>query len=144
MYLNGERMFLRDYCGELRFTPNSPHKYPVVLSFFSTTCQPCKVEIKELHLLAEKFHEKVKFFLIAVGEEKDPVYAHITAQKYTIPVLLDQYLIVSGKYGDAQVVPKLVLVDMEGKIRLFKMGYEPKNIKELEELLEQLTQEKGK
>ena len=63
--LEGEHVFLRDYCGELRQPWKNKIKYIVILSFFTTYCQPCLKEIPELEKLSEKFHNKeLKIFLV--------------------------------------------------------------------------------
>ncbi|MBC8277162.1 MAG: TlpA family protein disulfide reductase [FCB group bacterium] len=133
--VDGERVYLRDYCGELRQPWKEREKCPVILSFWNSTCQPCKDEIRELHRIAEEYGDKVKILLIAAGEDRETVRNCVTERGYTLETLVDQYLIVSGKYGNPQVVPKLALIDCEGIIRYFKKGYEEKNIKELEELI---------
>ena len=138
--LDGDRIYLRDYCGEkIRQAWRNQGKFPVVLSFFSTTCKPCVEEIGQLHNLADKFRERAKFFLIAVGEPAQKVRTFVKKRNYSIPVLIDQYLVVSEKYGDPQQVPKLVLMDAEGVIRLFKIGYEEETMIRLELILYEIT-----
>ncbi|NQS97536.1 MAG: TlpA family protein disulfide reductase [candidate division Zixibacteria bacterium] len=143
MTVDGERVYLRDYCGNIRHNWQNKEKFPVVLSFFSTTCRPCQVEIKHLHRLAEKYQGTVKFFLIAVGEPIDKVQTYVEERQYTIPVLLDQYLVVSELYGNPQAVPKLVLMDSEGVVRLFKVGYEAETINRLDALLNKAVSSGG-
>ena len=135
---DGERIYLRDYCGELRQPWKKRSKGPVILSFFNSTCKPCVDEIKELHRIAENYGDKVKIFLIAAGEDKQKVKQCIDERGYKLTTLVDQYLIVSAKYGNPQVVPKLVLIDGEGIVRYFKNGYEEKNITELEKMIEEM------
>lgn len=136
----GERIYLRDYCGvELRQPWKSNVKYPVVISFFSSICEPCKNEIAELHKLNEKYGEKVKFLLVNVGESNQEVKKCLDERGYTLPTLIDQYLVVSKMYGNPQVVPKLAVVDKEGKLAFFVKGYEAENMEKLEKLLEKLV-----
>ena len=135
---DGKRIYLRDYCGDLRQPWKQREKCAVILSFWNSTCQPCKEEIIALHRLAEEYGDKVKILLIAAGEDRETVRNCVTERGYTLETLVDQYLIVSQKYGNPQVVPKLVVIDCEGIIRYFKKGYEEKNIVELEGMIEGL------
>ena len=139
--MGGDKVFLSDYCGKkLRQPWKNIIKYPVVLSFFSTTCEPCKVEIPILQEIAKSYPDSsVKFFLICVGEEEAKVKAFVEKQGYTLPVLLDQFMLVSKNYGNPQKVPKLTLIDKEGNIVMFEEGYSEKNMEELKKLLVKVT-----
>ena len=137
--LQGERIFIRDYCGDLRQRWKNPHTYPVVLNFYTTFCRPCGVEIQQLHQLANKYGTQAKFFLIAVGEPEEKVKNHADSLHYTLPILIDRYQVVSALFGDPQIVPKLVLIDPDGIIRFFKTGYDESNIDKLDELLKEMT-----
>ena len=139
--LGGDRVFLSDMCGEkLRQPWKNTIKYPVVISFFSSTCEPCKIEIPLLQEIAKDYPDSVKFFLIAVGEPEEKVKAFVEEQGYTLPVLVDQFMMVSKNYGDARKVPKLALIDKEGVIRLFCEGYSEENMEELKGLLKTVTE----
>ena len=140
--LGGDRVFLSDMCGEkLRQPWKNTIKYPVVISFFSSTCEPCKIEIPLLQQIAESYPDSVvKFFLICVGEEEAKVKAFVEKQGYTLPVLNDQFMLASKNYGDARKVPKLALIDKEGIIRMFCEGYCEENMEELKGLLKKVTQ----
>lgn len=123
--LNNEYVFLRDYCGEkLRKPYAKKEKQVVVISFFATWCVPCKKEIPHLMKLEERFKNKpVKFFLIDVGETKDKVEPFLTENNITLPVLIDQYQVTSKKYG-ATSLPRLTVIDKQGKVQKYKKGFE--------------------
>lgn len=134
--IGGERVFLSDMCGEkLRQPWKNTVKYPVVISFFSSTCEPCKVEIPILEEIAKGYTDKVKFFLIGVGEPEEAVKACVEERGYSLPVLVDQFMMASKNYGDARKVPKLALIDKEGVVRMFHEGYKEENMEELKKLL---------
>ncbi len=142
--LQGNDVFLRDFCGKsLRKPWKNKEKYVVVLSFFATWCVPCQKEIPLLHDLQQKYIDKnLKIILIDVGEKKDKVVPFIKEKGYTLPVLLDKYNMVAKKKYKVFALPYLFIIDQEGIIRLVKLGFkdredfEKKLIPILDSLLE--------
>ena len=53
--LDDDRVFLRDYCGELRQPWKNKTKHVVLVSFFATWCKPCHKEIYELQETIKKY-----------------------------------------------------------------------------------------
>jgi len=123
--LNNNYVFLRDFCGEkLRKPWKNKIKHAVVISFFATWCVPCQKEIPHLMKVQDKFKDQpVKFFLIDVGEKFEKVSPFVKKNGYTIPVLLDQYQVTKEKYG-AHTLPRLVVLDKNGFVRLYKTGFD--------------------
>lgn len=136
--------FLRDFCGpELRKPWINKEKQVVVLSFFATWCLPCEIEIPYLMQLNEHYEEQpVKFFLINVAEERQKVLSYVKRKQFTLPVLFDQYKIVSDRYG-ALTLPRLVVIDREGLVRRYQKGFEDAQLfmTEMTGLLDNLLQE---
>jgi len=123
--MNSEYVFLRDFCGnQLRKPSINKEKKVVVLSFFSTTCVPCRKEIPQLIKLNETYREKaVKIILIGVGETRDILAPYLTDNSISLPVLVDQYQVVAQKYAVTSL-PRLVVIDKEGKVQKYKKGYD--------------------
>ena len=123
--LQGNNVFLRDFCGEtLRKPWKNKTKHVVVLSFFATWCVPCQKEIPILQELQQKYDDQpLKIFLINVGEKKDKVAPFVKEKGYTIPVLLDKYNVIAAKKYKVFALPHLYIIDREGKIRLVKQGF---------------------
>jgi len=142
--LDGGYVFLRDYCGEkLRKPWLNKTKHVVVLSFFATWCVPCQREIPQLIKIQNLLKDQpVKFFLIDVGEKKSKVKPFIEEKGYTLPVLLDVYQVVAKKYG-AHSLPRLVIVDKQGKVRLYHKGFKnpPDFVPETKAFIEKLLAE---
>ena len=142
--LDNDYVFLRDFCGKkLRKPWKNKVKHVVVVSFFATWCIPCQKEIPHLMKVREEFkNQPVKFFLIDVGEKIEKVAPFIKKNGYTIPVLLDQYQVTKDKYG-AHTLPRLVVLDKNGIVRLYQKGF--KNAVSFENdmtlLLEKLAKE---
>jgi len=123
----------------------------VLLSFFSTTCEPCKKEIPELHKLAEEYKGKsVKIYLISVdGLQADKVQEYVNEYKITLPVLLDPYGMQTGKNynvvnNNIASVPKLYVITKNGyKAKLFD-GYKEENLDILKKIINESLSEEAR
>ena len=118
----------------------------VFLSFFTTWCEPCKLEIPVLDSLQKKFPE-TKFYLINVSglelegkkmkESSKKVREFIDMLDVSIPVLMDKYGKIANLY-DALTLPKSVVIDSSGNIVHSHVGFVPGDEKKLVEALESL------
>jgi peroxiredoxin len=127
--LNGEEISLSQQKG----------KY-VLVNFWATWCGPCKVEMPSLEILHQRFKSK-NFSLLAVSNDMfgaQIVEPFIKANNLTFPVLLDQQLQASNKYGVVSL-PTTFMIDPEGNIIGELRGAEdwasPDNILYFENLL---------
>lgn len=127
-------------------------KEPVVLNFFSVTCESCKEEIKQLHKIYKTYESNgINFFLVLVraGEENaQEILKSIQNRNYEIPVLFHKYPeVVFKQYvktpdGKTLSVPLMYMISSNGKVFLAKKGFDSKNpekaVAELEEHLKAL------
>ncbi len=134
-----KEFYASDFFGAPRELPKSrKERNFVVLSFFSTTCAPCRKEIPELEKLQIKFPD-IKFFLIDVGETEDTVEKFLLSFPIKLPILLDRYGVVAEKYkikedGPAlAVLPTLVMINKEGQVSFYKKGYRDGDENKMEE-----------
>ncbi|MBC8491770.1 MAG: TlpA family protein disulfide reductase [Candidatus Marinimicrobia bacterium] len=132
-FLESGDFFLGRYVGP---KAHANLKSPVVFSFFTTSCIPCRKEIPYIHTLKEEY-PGVSMFLVNVGENKQKVSAFIKAKGYTLPVLLDRYGKISEKYN-AQVTPTLIIINENGKIDFYKQGYKETDNEMIRQSLERL------
>ncbi len=123
--LQGKDFFLRDFCGKkLRKPWINKTKYVVVLSFFTSYCQPCKKEVPELQDIARKYSSKnLKIFLVNLKEEPELVKKCIKERGYTLPVLLDRYGMTAKKYGVSSV-PRIFIIDKDGNLAWMTKGFD--------------------
>jgi thiol-disulfide isomerase/thioredoxin len=146
--LTDSAVFLRDYTGKtLREPWKNKNRHVIVLSFWATWCQPCKIEIPLLEKISEKMKtEPVKFFLINTMEKsesnEDSVRQEYGSRGYKLPCLLDQ----AARFAQLYTVhglPMMVVIDKFGIVRKINRGYAENFNIELEKLLRELVKEDG-
>lgn len=115
--------YLRDYCGEPRGRRHRQERNVLVLSFFASWCKPCKAEIPMLQELASRYREDgVLIYLVNKGENRDTVSNFLFEQVATLPVLMDQYEVLSKKY-QVRELPTLAVIGRDGKLAEYHTGY---------------------
>jgi thiol-disulfide isomerase/thioredoxin len=141
-------VFMRDYSGEtLRDSWKNKNRYVIVLSFWATWCQPCKVEIPLLEKIAEEMkNEPIKFFLINTMEKseqnEDSIRQVYMSRGYKMQCLLDPATRFAQLYT-VHGLPMLVVIDKFGIVRKINRGYNENFDIELEKLLKELVKEEG-
>ena len=133
--LQDNDVFIRDYCGELRQPWKNNEPQVVLLSFFTTYCQPCLKEFPILIKLSQKFiHQNLKILLVDLKEDKKRVQKFATEQGIKLPVLLDRYGVVAKKYGVTSV-PRIFVINEQGKLIWMTKGFSPSLEHDLMQLL---------
>ena len=116
--IDGKDFFLSRHVGP---KARNELKGPVVFSFFTTSCLPCRKEIPFLHALKEEY-PGLSIYLVNVGEDPETVRSYVGKMNYTLPVLLDRYGKISGNYS-AKVTPTLIAINESGLIDFYKQGF---------------------
>lgn len=102
----GEEVSLDDHLGE----------GPVVMTFFSTWCQPCKQQMPEVIAFQEEYGDEVAVFTIVKSESRRAVDRFIEDTGYSEPVFLfDFNSDVSKDYGIVGQ-PETIIINEEGMI----------------------------
>jgi thiol-disulfide isomerase/thioredoxin len=140
-----DAVYLRDYTGKVlrEASKNKEHKV-VVLSFWSTWCQPCKAEIPRLTKLAGNLKGKpIQFFLVNTMEDRtitdDSIRTVYKSRGYTLQCLLDMTGRIGMRYN-ARVLPLLVVIDKQGTIRKIMRGFHEDAYADFAGFLQQLAQ----
>jgi peroxiredoxin len=123
--LKGGSVSLSDYFG----------KNVVLIDFWSTTCDPCMVEMPHIVTMYEKYKDK-GFVVLAVSldgpESLSQVQSMVHDKKMSFPVLLDQETKVIARYNPKRDMPFAVLIDRSGAVVDKRGGYTPGDEKALE------------
>ncbi len=129
--LDGGNVNLSDYVG----------KNVVLIDFWSTTCDPCMVEMPHLVELYKKYKAK-GLVVLAVSldgpESRAQVSSVVHDKGMTFPVLVDEETTVVSRYNPKKEMPFSVVIDKGGGIVSKHGGYTPGDEKTLEETLAKL------
>src|SRR4051812_36322903 len=121
---DGKTVHLSDYLG----------KSVVLIDFWSTTCDPCMVEMPHLVDLY-KANKDRGFVVLAISLDGPESLAEVNRvvhdKEMIFPVLLDQETTVVARYNPKKEMPFSVLIDKNGTIVLKRPGYQPGDEKTL-------------
>jgi cytochrome c biogenesis protein CcmG, thiol:disulfide interchange protein DsbE len=107
--------------------------HPVVLDFWASWCDACRVEAPLLDALYRR-HRARGLLVIGVATNDQPGSASRFAAKYDLsyPIVHDAGDRVSGLYG-VNALPTLVLINADGNVTFVRSGFESE--RELERLV---------
>lgn len=124
--LEGQRFYLSQVVGE-KVQPEN--RKPVVVSFFQTTCIPCKAEIAELTKLQDEFPDVV-IYLVDLNETEELVAEYIETFDLKLEMLMDRYGAVGKMYEVVDpyglaVLPNSFIVAPDGTLYYHHVGFKP-------------------
>ena len=94
----------------------------VVMEFWATWCGPCRFSLPSLEVISKQFRDRgATVLLINQGEQADQVRAW-AGKRFTAPILLDRDGTVGNLYG-VRGIPRLFIVDRNGKLAYAHEGY---------------------
>lgn len=133
-FTTGEQVTLSQYLG----------KKVVMLEFWATWCDICKVEMPRLVREYEEYKNK-GYELLAItlsrGDDKDrrKIQALKDQHKVSYPILLDtEYEVATRVYGLSGPIPLKVIIDCQGKIRYAHVGDYADGVSEVPFVLDEL------
>ena len=108
---------------------------PILMNFWTLSCEPCKKEMKHLSRINEKYKDS-GFQVVSVNMDTPrtirKVKQFVNSQKYSFKVLSDPRMDLFMKLGGS-VMPLVVIVNMDGTIEKRHIGYSPGDEVQLEE-----------
>ena len=124
--LNGEAVSLSSLRGGV-----------VLIEFWATWCGPCRYSTPSLEAVYRRYKDRgVTVLLINQGESPEQVRAW-AGKRFTAPILLDRDGAVGTRYGVAGI-PRLLIIDREGRILYDHSGYAGGLERNLDVILDEL------
>jgi cytochrome c biogenesis protein CcmG/thiol:disulfide interchange protein DsbE len=94
---------------------------PVVLNFWSSWCEPCKVEHALLQRTAEQLADRVRFLGVVYQDTPDNARGYLQERGSTYPNLLDPGALAAIDYGISGV-PETFFIGADGKVAHKQVG----------------------
>ncbi|UCD39192.1 MAG: TlpA family protein disulfide reductase [Fidelibacterota bacterium] len=118
-------------------------RMPLVVSFFQTTCIPCKAEIAEFEKLQDEF-PLIKIYLVGLNEPDQLVAEYVEKFDLKLEMLLDRYGVVGKKYGvvdeeGVAILPNSYIIATDGTVYYHHTGFKPGDEAAYREKFEELT-----
>lgn len=110
-----------------------PRGKAVLLNFFGVNCPYCRDGMDDLNKLYGEVREDAEVLLVNVGDSRESLEKFKTEYNLDAPILLDEDYSVGRSYM-MQYVPYTVVIDVDGKISMIKVG--PMSYEEMEKELD--------
>ena len=119
-----------------------PHlgKDAILLDFWSIYCVSCVQEMPRLVEIYDKYKDQG---FVAVGVDLDSFGTKRVVKfvqgldfKVSYPIVIDKQRQIAGKYG-VSVLPTTIVIDREGKIIFYHVGYAPGDEAKIEDMVKQ-------
>lgn len=108
--IKGKKLSTKDMEGEV-----------IVLNFWFTTCPPCKKEIPQLNKLKKAYKDKNVNFIAIASDPEYKLDAFLKKNKFTYDIIPEGKWI--GNKYDITAYPTNIVIDKNGTIQLFEIGY---------------------
>lgn len=133
--INGEDFSLSDHLG----------REVVILSFWSTWCEPCKAEMPTLQKLHDTWGDKgLRILSISLDgpETMSGVKPYIRSNAYTFQVAVDADTAVSQAYNPRSTLPFMVILNKAGQVHKKIEGFQLSEADHLLSEIKALVEEK--
>lgn len=99
---------------------------PLLLSFWASWCEPCRLEAKDMEVLSRKYQAKMDIYGVNVTAYDTEADARKYIEQYgqTFPMLFDRKEAAFGAYSGA-AFPTLVFINKKGVIQDIVIGLIP-------------------
>lgn len=116
----------------------------VLVSFWATWCEPCKVEMPFLQEFHDK-HASKGLAIVSVAMDRPDTEAevapYVRKQGYTFPIVIDRDGSIAQSLNPTSAAPYALIIGRDGKVKKRISGFQPAEAKELEHELEALLAE---
>ncbi len=108
----------------------------IILDFFATYCEGCKIEINDLeNLLLEFRNENLQIIVFATDQDGISVIKpYFTMNPTTLTILLDPYSVTAQNYN-VEEIPAIFLINPEGRVVFKSVGYKEEIVEEIKDIL---------
>lgn len=111
----------------------------VIVDFWASWCEPCKIELPALNALQKKYKDKLVVVGVNLDEKKADANAFLKEHPAAITLGYDGDKQVLAKKAEIETMPTSFIVDKKGVIQLrhqgFRAGDDAKIEKEITELM---------
>ena len=125
---NGQRGTLADYKGKV-----------VLLDFYATWCEPCRLETPHLVAMHKQYSAKgLQIIGVNVGGEDDRAEVPAFAQEFGIefPLVFPDDKLVDDYLGINENIPQTFVLDREGNVVKRYVGFSESRVPELEKIIQ--------
>ena len=118
--IDGNTVSLSDFAGK-----------PVIINFWASWCDPCKMEMPYFHAAWETYGEEIQFLMVNLhegfGDTMEDAQALLEEKGYGFPVYYDTESLAAMYYG-VYSVPRTFFVDKNGNLFDAAIGSLPEEI----------------
>ena len=125
---NGQRGTLADYKGKV-----------VLLDFYATWCDPCRLETPHLVAMHKQYEAKgLQIIGVNVGGDDDRTEVPAFAQEFGIkfPLVFPDAKLVDDYLGVNQNIPQTFVLDRQGNVVKRYVGFSESRVQELEKIIQ--------
>jgi thiol-disulfide isomerase/thioredoxin len=108
----------------------------VFVNFWATWCPPCRAEMPMIQKLYDDYKDKVAFVFVT-SEKLNTVETFFNDKGYNLPVY-NSVTIPPNKFTETNSIPASYLIDINGNIRISKVGAANWNSEKVRSLLDSL------
>ncbi len=114
----------------------------LVVDFFASWCQPCKVQLPHLEQLQRELRDQgLAVYGVSFDDDLDAIRGFAAQMEIGFPVLWDRGGDTLSRPLSIQRLPTTLLVDRRGTIRSVHLGYDARQGRRLEEEIRALLKE---
>lgn len=112
----------------------------VLIDFWATWCQPCRVSFPFYQDLADEYDEHFHVLAVSVDEDSSSVETFVDQHDITFPVAVDNDHSIASEF-EPPTMPTSYLIGPKGEVRSLHEGFEKSDRSELRDEIESLVSE---